>query len=60
MKNIKYIDIGNMSPHEVDVYMDKILFNYKNIPYKRTSKIKKWIYNLVDTIGIAGSWGLGQ
>ena len=57
MKKIITIDVGNMSQNETDDYMEKVMCRYKNIPYIKKSKIKKWLYDILDTLGIAGSFG---
>ena len=51
------IDVGNMSPNEVDDYIEEMLCRRNNIPYVKKSKVKKWIYDLFDVLGIAGSFG---
>ena len=57
MKQVITIDIGNIPPNKVDDYMEEMICRYNNIPYVKKSKTKRWIYNLFDTLGIAGSFG---
>lgn len=55
---VYFIDVGNILPNKVDDYMEEMICYYNNLPYvKKQNKIKKWIYNLFDTLGIAGSLG---
>ena len=56
MKKIITIDVGNIPPNEVENYMEEMMRHYKGIPYIKKSKIKRWLYDVLDTIGIAGSW----
>ena len=57
MKKIITIDVGNIPPNEVDDYMEEMICRYNNVPYVKKKKNKRWIYNLFDTLGIAGSFG---
>lgn len=57
MKKVITIDVGNIPPNEVDDYMEEMICRYKNVPHVKKNKSKRWIYNLFDTLGIAGSFG---
>lgn len=57
MQRIITIDIGNVPPSEVEDFMEEVKCHYNNIPYVKKSKTKRWIYNLFDTLGCAGSFG---
>ena len=57
MKRIITIDVGNIPPNEVDDYMEEMICRYKNVSYVKKPKIKKWLYDFFDTLGIAGSFG---
>lgn len=57
-RRVEYIDVGNMSPNEVDDYMEEMLCRYNNKPYVKKSKVRRWMYDLCDTLGIAGGFGI--
>lgn len=46
--------------YEVDDYMKEMICSYKNISHvkksKTKTKIKRWIYDLFDTLGIASGF----
>jgi hypothetical protein len=51
MRIIKTIDVGNMPIHEVEDLMEETICRMKNIPYVKKSKFKRFIHNLIDTLG---------
>lgn len=54
-KKIITIDVSNMSPSEVDDFMDSMMCKYKNAPYVPKSKLNRKITYIMDVLGI---WGV--
>jgi hypothetical protein len=62
-KRIITVDVGNMSPKEVDEYMENVIRKLKGfdlvVKEEKTKwqRFKTWLYNIFDTLGLAGSFG---
>jgi hypothetical protein len=58
-RKIIRIDVGNIPIKEVEEFMDSWTRKVYNLGPRKTKwqRFKSWLYNVCDTIGIAGSFG---
>lgn len=53
------IDVGNIPPKEVDRFMEEWTRKLYSLGPKKTKwqRFKSWLYDVLDTFGLAGSFG---
>ena len=57
-RQIFTIDVSNIPSNQVSSYVDEMIYHYNGIPYIKKSRSKTLMYDLINTIGIAGSFGI--